>query len=151
MKKKEITYPFHAVDGLGGCYVFNKSGEKIELVLPDGDKQLVEGDELTTITKTFKQYQLKLLVSRQLVEILRPSNDVLAYTILFGKGSIIQIADTSGNVYESRGKFRFVRTDTYKVSGSLPEDREYLIDHLLATYTEGMHPNSTDNVTDMNE
>ena len=40
-----------------------------------------------------------------------------------------------GNLFESRGKFRFVNTETYESSAMLPEDRSYLIGNLLAAYT----------------
>lgn len=83
----------------------------------------------------FNQYQLKLLVEGKLSDVLRPANLVLAYTVLYGKNGIIRIADSVGNLFESRGKFRFVNTETYESSAMLPEDRFYLIGNLLAAYT----------------
>ena len=149
MMKKEITYPFNAIDGQGASYIFNRTDDNVEIIFPDGCKQLAEGDELAAIAMAFKKYQLKLHVAGQLVEVLRPTNFAMAYIVLYGKGSVIQIADTFGNVYESRGMFNFVRTDTYEAFTALPKDREYLTGHMLATYTEGMHPTRTDDVTDM--
>ena len=143
---KEITFPINAVDGQGSRYVFNKTtADKVEIVLPDGSKQVAEGDELAFIARVCKQYQLKVVVGGKTFDVLSHANKVLAYNVLYGNG-IIRIADTSGNLYETRGKFRFINTVTYESYSSLPEDREYLVEPILASYTESLHPNRTDNI-----
>ena len=150
MMNKKITYPFKAVGGQGTKYVFNKTAaDKVEIVLPDGSKlPAAEGDKLAFIARAFKQYQLKVVVDGKSFDVLWPANKVLAYTVLYGKGSIIKIADTAGNVYESRGKFRFVNTVNYEAYSTLPEDREYVVESLLAAYSEGMHPDRTNDFTE---
>lgn len=149
MKKKEITYPINATDGQGARYIFNKTAaDKVEIVLPDGSKQRAEGDELAFIARAFKKHELKIVVGEKTFDVLWPTNKVLAYTVLYGKGSIIKIADTAGNVYESRAKFRFVNTGTYEAYTTLPDDREYVVEPILDTYTEGMHLDRRDDLTE---
>ena len=133
--EKQIKYPFKAKDEQGQVYVFNKTDGKVEITLPEGVRQQAGGDGLVFIARMFNRYQLKLLVDGKLSDILRPANLVLAYTVLYGKNGIIRIADNVGNLFESRGKFRFVNTETYESSAMLPEDRSYLIGNLLAAYT----------------
>ena len=132
---ENIKYPFKAKDEQGQVYVFNKTDGKVEITLPDGVRQQAGGDGLTFIARMFNRYQLKLLVDGKLSDVLRPANLVLAYTVLYGKNGVIRIADNVGNLFESRGKFRFVNTETYESSAMLPEDRFYLIGNLLAAYT----------------
>ena len=148
---KQINYPFKTKDVHGQEYLFDKANDgMVQITHPDGERTQVEGDELAVIAKAFKQHQLKIIVGGKIFDVLSHANKVLAYSVLYGKDSIIRIADTAGNVYEfRRGKFRFVNTVTYEAYTILPEDREYVVEPILATYTEGMHPTRTDDVTDM--
>ena len=148
---KQINYPFKTKDVQGQEYLFDKANDgMVRITHPDGERTQVEGDELAVIAKAFKQHQLKIVVSGKTFDVLSHANMVLAYSVLYVKDSIIRIADTAGNVYEfRRGKFRFVNIVTYEEFSSLPENREYVVEPILATYTKGIHPTHTDDVTDM--
>lgn len=147
MTERTITYPFTGIDREGKKYIFNEEGGKIQLVLPDGQQVILQGDKLPSLARAFHQYGLELKVrDGKTRKVLQTANEVWKWKILLGRGRHFTVANVEGILYESSGWNDFKVMDSGIHYKELPSDSLYMLYPVLANWTSSLSPNRADDL-----